>query len=485
MENADNNCKVDSKKAVGVLKRALINDLIKWKENPKRKPLILKGVRQCGKTYLLKEFGKQYYESMAYFNFEENEALSKIFENDYSTGRIIFELGLSIGKTICPEKTLIILDEIQECGRAITAMKYFCENAPEYHIVCAGSLLGIAIRKQLSFPVGKVDFLTLYPMSFSEFLRAVDGDMLADYAEKFKKGDRIPEVIGEKLTTLLRQYYVTGGMPEVVKEWRDTHSIEGVERVQQAIISSYELDFAKHAPSKDFPKLSAIWRSIPEQLSKENTKFIFSYVKKGWRSKDLEDALEWLIAAGLVYKVCRIEKPFIPLSSYADDTCFKLYMADIGILRKLSKLPYEVVLDATPNYREFKGSMTENYVLCELQSAGGDTAYYWSSGNTAEVDFIVQCGAEIVPIEVKSEKNVKARSLAEYRKKYDPKYSVKTSMKIETDGKEVLNIPLYLIASLENFVNEEKSDSVFDDIKTGLNQAIGYEKENPKTKTTE
>ena len=208
-------------------------------------------------------------------------------------------------------------------------------------------------------------------------------------------------------------------------------------------------------------------------------------MKKGWRSKDLEDALEWLIAAGLVYKVCRIEKPFIPLSSYADDTCFKLYMADIGILRKLSKLPYEVVLDATPNYREFKGSMTENYVLCELQSAGGDTAYYWSSGNTAEVDFIVQCGAEIVPIEVKSEKNVKARSLAEYRKKYDPKYSVKTSMKIETDGKEVLNIPLYLIASLENFVNEEKSDSVFDDIKTGLNQAIGYEKENPKTKTTE
>ena len=436
------------------MERKLIKDLIAWKESSNRKPLILRGVRQCGKTYLLKEFGKQYYDGVAYFNFEENEALAKVFENDYQTSRIIFELGLSIGKTIHPEKTLVIFDEIQECGRAITSLKYFCENAPEYHIVCAGSLLGIALQKQLSFPVGKVDFLTLYPMSFSEFLRAVDGDMLADYVEAFRKGERIPEVVGEKLTALLRQYYVTGGMPEVVKEWVDTHRIEDVERVQQSIINSYELDFAKHAPVKDFPKLSAIWRSIPEQLSKENTKFIFSHVKKGWRSKDLEDALEWLIGAGLVYKVCKIEKPYIPLSSYADDTCFKLYMADVGILRKLSRLPYEVILDATPNYREFKGSMTENFVLCELLCSGCDTAYYWSSGNTAEVDFVVQSGAEILPIEVKSEKNVKARSLAEYRKKYEPKYSVKTSMRVETDGKEVLNIPLYLISALENFVKE-------------------------------
>ncbi len=434
------------------MKRTLINELIKWKNKPIRKPLILKGVRQCGKTYLLKAFGEQYYESVAYFNFEENGSLAKVFDTDYDTNRIVFELGLSIGKTIYPEKTLIILDEIQECGRAITAMKYFCENAPEYHIVCAGSLLGIAIRKQLSFPVGKVDFLTLYPMSFSEFLRASDSDMLADYVENFKKEDKIPEVIGEKLTTLLRQYYITGGMPEVVDTWCNTHSIEEVESVQQNIISSYELDFAKHAPLKNFPKLSAIWRSIPEQLAKENTKFIFSHVKKGWRSKDLEDALEWLIGAGLVYKVCKIEKPYIPLSSYADDTNFKLYISDVGLLRKLSKLPYEVVLDATPHYREFKGSMTENYVLCELLEHGCDTAYYWSSGNTAEVDFVVQSGAEIVPIEVKSETNVKARSLAEYRKKYEPQYSVKTSMRIETSGEEVLNIPLYLISRLSRYV---------------------------------
>ena len=433
------------------MERTLIHELLVWKEKENRKPLILKGVRQCGKTYLLKDFGNRYYDNVAYFNFEETDSLISVFEKDYDTKRIILELELFLGKAIKPGATLIILDEIQECGRALTAMKYFCENAPEYHIVCAGSLLGIALQKQLSFPVGKVDFLTLYPMSFSEFLRACGSETLADYVENFKKGDTVPEPIGDKLTTFLRQYYITGGMPEVVSTWQKTNNIEEVERVQQNIINSYELDFAKHAPTKDFPKLTAIWRSIPEQLAKENTKFIFSHVKKGWRSKDLEDALEWLIAAGLVYKVCKIEKPFIPLSSYADDTSFKLYMADIGILRKLSKLPYEVILDATPNYKEFKGSLTDNYVLCELVKSVDETLYYWSSGNTAEVDFILQSGSEIVPVEVKSERNVKARSLAEYRKKYAPKYSVKTSMKNETNGEEVLNIPLYLISALERF----------------------------------
>ena len=433
------------------MERTLIHELLMWKEKENRKPLILKGVRQCGKTYLLKDFGNRYYDNVAYFNFEETDSLISVFEKDYDTKRIILELELFLGKSIKPDTTLIILDEIQECGRALTAMKYFCENAPEYHIVCAGSLLGIALQQQLSFPVGKVDFLTLYPMSFSEFLRACGSETLADYVDNFKKGDTVPEPIGDKLTTFLRQYYITGGMPEVVSTWQKTNNIEEVERVQQNIINSYELDFAKHAPPKDFPKLTAIWRSIPEQLAKENTKFIFSHVKKGWRSKDLEDALEWLIAAGLVYKVCKIEKPFIPLSSYADDTSFKLYMADIGILRKLSKLPYEVILDATPNYKEFKGSLTENYVLCELVKSVAETLYYWSSGNTAEVDFMLQSSSEIVPVEVKSERNVKARSLAEYRKKYTPKYSVKTSMKNETNGEEVLNIPLYLISALERF----------------------------------
>lgn len=432
----------------------MILKLAEWKEKSDRKPLILKGVRQCGKTYLLKEFGERYYESCIYLNFEENDSLKKVFEGDYDTARILFELGLYVGKTVEPGKSLLILDEIQECGRAITAMKYFCENAPEYHIVCAGSLLGIALQKNLSFPVGKVDFLTLYPMSFSEFVRAVESDRLADFVTGFKKGDTLPEIIAEKLTSLLREYYVMGGMPEVVEVWRTTRSFEKAESVQQAIINSYELDFVKHAPTKDFPKLSAIWRSIPEQLAKENTKFIFSHVRSGWRSKDLEDSLEWLISAGLVYKVPRIEKPFIPLSSYADDTAFKLYMADVGILRKLSKLPYEVVLDATPNYREFKGSMTENYVLCELLRSVDDTLYYWSSGNTAEVDFIIQSRTEIIPIEVKSERNVKSRSLAEYCKRYEPKYPVKTSMKSDVGGEPVVNLPLYLISALGRFAKE-------------------------------
>ncbi len=429
------------------MERTLIQELQRWKESARRKPLILKGVRQCGKTYLLKEFGRRCFDHTAYFNLEENPALSSVFEKDYDTRRVLFELGIFHGRTLQPNHTLIILDEIQECGRAITAMKYFCENAPEYYIVCAGSLLGIALQKQLSFPVGKVDFLTLYPMGFSEFVRAAEGDMLADLVEQYQMGESLPSVVSEKLAYLLKQYYITGGMPEVVDTWCRTHSFEEVEAVQQSIINSYELDFAKHAPTKEFPKLTAIWRSIPEQLAKENAKFMFGHVKKGWRAKDLEDALEWLIGAGLVHKVCKVEKPFMPLSSYADESSFKLYLADVGILRRLSRLPCQVILDATPIYREFKGALTENYVLCELLKSGTDAAYYWSSGNTAEVDFVIQCGAHIVPIEVKAERNVKARSLAEYRKKYDPPYAVKTSMREEISGVEVLNIPLYLIAA--------------------------------------
>lgn len=436
------------------MERKLLTSLLAWKESSERKPLILKGVRQCGKTYLLKEFGRRYYKDTVYFNFEETEALKQVFEKDFDVKRILFELGLFSSKTINEEETLIIFDEIQECGRAITSLKYFCENAPGYHIVCAGSLLGVALNRPASFPVGKVDFLTLYPMSFSEFLRAAGSDMLADFVEGFKKGDSLPEAVGDKLSVFLKQYYVTGGMPEVVESWCRYGDIGKVEAIQQSIIESYELDFAKHAPIKDFLKLTAIWRSIPGQLAKENTKFIFGHVKKGWRSKDLEDALEWLIGSGLVYKVCRIEKPAMPLSSYASSTAFKLYLADVGILRKLSKLPYEVVLNATSEYKEFKGSMTENFVLCELKRDVDEDVYYWSSGNTAEVDFVIQCRAQTVPVEVKSEKNVKARSLAEYRKKYTPRYSVKTSMRPEVSGEEVLNIPLYLISGLKKFTEE-------------------------------
>ena len=434
------------------MQRDITKKLIQWKEKKSRKPLVVMGVRQCGKTYIIEDFGKKHYDEIALFNFEKQEALSDIFENDYDTERIIFELGLFIGKTIKPEKTLVFFDEIQASSRAITSLKYFCENAPQYHIVCVGSLLGVKLSNKSSFPVGKVEFVTMYPMSFSEFVRANGEEMLADYISDFDISKKLPEAVGNKLGNLLRQYYVTGGMPEVVQTWCDTKDIERVEAKQQEIIDGYEFDFAKHAPIKDFPKLTAIWKSIPVQLARENSKFIFGHVKKGWRSKDLEDALEWLINAGLVYKVCKIEKPFLPLSAYEKPTAFKLYLCDIGLLRKLSDVPYEVILESSTVYKEFKGAMTENYVLCELVKNTYKTPYYWSSGNTAEVDYVIQCGKEIIPIEVKSEKNVKARSLAEYRKKYKPEYAVKTSMKNIINGEEVLNIPLYLISSLKNFI---------------------------------
>ena len=435
------------------MERLLFQELIAWKEKTNRKPLILKGVRQCGKTFLLKTFGRQCYADTAYFNFEETESLKTLFETDYDVNRILFELGLTLGRTIQRGTTLIIFDEIQECGRAITALKYFCENAPEYHIVCAGSLLGIALKKQPSFPVGKVDFLTLYPMSYAEFLLANGETQLAGYLTTFKRGEKISEPVANKLTTYLKQYYVTGGMPEVVQMWCETHDIEKTEKVQQMILDSYQFDFSKHAPVKDFPKILAIWQSIPEQLAKDNSKFIFGHVRKGWRAKDLEDALVWLEGAGLVYKVCRIEKPFIPMSAYADPTVFKLYLCDVGLLRKLSKLPYEVILESSALYTEFKGAMTENFVLCELLKSLENTPYYWTSGNSAEVDFVIQCGTQIVPIEVKSERNVKAKSLAEYRKKYEPVYAVKTSMRSETNGIGVLNIPLYLIGRLQALID--------------------------------
>ena len=446
------------------MKRDITQELLAWKEQPNRKPLVLKGVRQCGKTYILKEFGREYYKDVAYFNFEETRSLNSLFEQDYDVKRILFELGLFLGRTIAPGNTLIILDEIQECPRAITALKYFCENAPEYHVACAGSLLGLAIHENQSFPVGKVDIRTLYPMSFYEFLSATGNEALADYLTRFQPGSSVSELIGGKLRTALKQYYVVGGMPEAVSVWCETGDLEKVEAVQQDILASYELDFAKHAPPSEFPKLSAIWASVPQQLAKPNSKFIFSHVKKGWRSKDLEDALQWLIRAGLVYQVCKVEKPFMPLSSYADATSFKLYLCDVGLLRRLARLPAQVVLDSSGIYTEFKGVMTENYVLGELVKHVDATPYYWVSGNSAEVDFIVQCGAHIVPIEVKAESNVKARSLAEYRKKYAPPVSVKTSMLDEVSGSEVRLIPLYLIGSMETMIQAESKLSEGDNV---------------------
>lgn len=431
--------------------RKLKIDLVRWKEKEERKPLIIKGVRQCGKTHLLKEFGNEYYEDVAYFNFEGDDSLLARFDGDLDVERIISELGIFRKKTIEKKTTLIIFDEIQFCNRALTSLKYFSENAPEYHIACAGSLLGIALSKPLSFPVGKVDFLTLFPMNFIEFLQANGEYLLVEYMEKLPINEKVSELFTDKLENYLKTFYITGGMPEAVSTWIKTKDIKKLEEVQKRILDSYELDFAKHAPVKDFPKLSAIWRSIPEQLAKENSKFIFSQVKKGMRAKDLEDALEWLIGAGLAYKVMKIEKPFLPLSSYADQTFFKLYASDIGLMRKMSGLPAMEVFKKSENYKEFKGALTENFVLNELISLKCETPFYWKSGNIAEVDFVIQSEEGIVPIEVKSERNDKAKSLAQYRKKYNPKVAIKTSMKNVSNG-EVKNIPLYLIWKILEYI---------------------------------
>ena len=431
--------------------RLLINDLVKWKNNNDRKPLIIKGVRQCGKTYLLKMFGEKYYSDIAYFNFEGNASLCDRFENNLDCSRIITELGILRGKQIHQKETLIIFDEIQFCNRALTSLKYFAENMSDYNIVCAGSLLGIALSKPLSFPVGKVDILTLYPMSFYEFLLANGEEKLCDYLQKLSVNETISLLFIDKLESYLRSYYIIGGMPEVVNKWIKTKDINSVEEIQQRIIDSYELDFAKHAPIKDYPKLSLIWRSIPGQLAKENSKFMFSNVKKGLRGKDLEDSLQWLISAGLVYKVSKIEKPFMPLSAYADQNYFKLYMSDVGLLRKIAGLPPETILNKSELYVEFKGALTENYVLCELIKIHKEDIHYWKSQNIAEVDFIAGFGMKIVPIEVKSERNTKTRSLTEYRKKYNPDKSFIISMN-NLSGNSIKNIPLYLLWKINDYL---------------------------------
>jgi len=435
------------------LKRNLIDELVSWKQSPRRKPLILKGVRQCGKTYLLHQFGAAHYEDVAYFNFEGNEVLQAHFEGDLDIDRIIMELGVLHKKAIQADTTLVIFDEIQFCNRALTSLKYFCENAPQYHIVCAGSLLGIALSKPLSFPVGKVDFLTLRPMNFFEFLMANGEELLCDYLTQIPSKEKLSSAFADKLENYLKTYYITGGMPEAVGVWLATHDLKQLEMVQQRILDSYELDFAKYAPSNKFPKLTAIWRSIPEQLAKENSKYIFSQVKKGTRAKDLEDSLEWLMSAGLVYKVMKIEKPFMPLSAYADQTYFKLYAVDVGLLRLMSKLPASEILSQSEAYREFKGALAENFALCELINLLQTTPFYWKSDNTAEVDFVIQYESDIIPIEVKSNLSVRAKSLAQYKKKYEPRVSVITSMK-QLSVKDTLEIPLYLLWKLKDFLNK-------------------------------
>jgi predicted AAA+ superfamily ATPase len=429
-----------------------MKDLIAWKENPGRSPLVVQGVRQCGKTYLIEEFGKTCFGDIIVMNFEKEKAYKRIFNQDLSPKRIIREIEISFERDIDPKNTLIFFDEIQACKSAITSLKYFKEDASEYHIIAAGSLLGVAMAKsdegddsgEPSFPVGKTDFLTLYPLNFEEFLLANGKSKLVEHIKSGGDYSLHKDVLEENL----RAYYLVGGMPSCVSGWIEKQSIEALHAEQDKILTGYEKDMSKHAGDKEYPKLSAIWNSIPQQLAKENRKFIFSRVKKSYRARDLEDALEWLIKAGLVHKVSLIEKPFIPIESYADSSYFKLYMCDVGLLRRLANVPAKVIFGDSPLYTEFKGAMAENFALTEI-TPYYSPLYYWTSGNKAEVDFVLQDDAmDIVPIEVKADKAVRAQSIASYCNKYQPKKSIVTALR---GG----NLPLYLLWTIKEWMAKE------------------------------
>ena len=442
------------------MQREIIKDLIKWKDKPGRKPLLLTGVRQCGKTYIVEKFGKEYFKNYAYINFESSKKFSAIFDYDFDVNRIIFELEVVLKTKITTGETLLFFDEIQECPKAITSLKYFCENMRELHLICAGSLLGVAVKKEKnSFPVGKVNRLQLFPMSFKEFVIASEHENLIKVFENWPANREIPELYSVPLKKLLKEYYVVGGMPEAVKTWIETHDIDEVEEVQKEILRDYADDFSKHAPIAEIPKIRWIWDSVPVQLTKENNKFVFSHVKEGKRSSELENALQWLIDAGLIYSVCRVENPELPLSSFADKTYFKVYMADIGLLRTKSKISASTIFEETDLYERYKGAFAENYVLNELKMLEKEP-YFWRSGNSAEVDFIFENEIEnethIIPVEVKSADNTQAKSFRQFCKRYASKVGFKLSQKnIAQNACEettVVSLPLYLAWNIAQYL---------------------------------
>ena len=436
--------------------REIIKDLKKWKEKARRKPLLLTGVRQCGKTYIVEKFGKESFDSYVYVNFESADNLASVFDYDFDVKRIVTELERYFRTKIVAGETLVFFDEIQECPRAITALKYFCENMKDLHLICAGSLLGVALKEEaLSFPVGKVNRLQLYPMSFKEFVIANGRADLIEIFDEWPIDRVIPELYSVPMKKLLKEYYIVGGMPEVVQTWIDTHDIEEVEEVQKDILKDYADDFSKHAPSAEVPKIRWIWDSVPVQLAKENNKFVFSHVKEGKRSAELEDALQWLENAGLIIKTELVEKPEIPLEGFADKTYFKVYMSDIGLLRARSGVSAQTIYNESDLFVRYKGAFAENYVLNELKSIGKEP-FFWRSGNSAEVDFIYESNGEMIPVEVKAADNTQAKSYKQFCKKYSPRVGFKMSEKnIAVNFCEkttTYSIPLYLGWNIDRYM---------------------------------
>jgi len=424
------------------MQRELLQILIKWKEKGDRKPLIIRGARQVGKTWLMKEFGKTYYNNIAYVNFETALSLHHIFDSGFEVEKLIMALKIETGTDIIPGETLIILDEIQECEAAITSLKYFQENANQYHIVAAGSLLGVASNKKRSFPVGKVDFLDLHPLSFSEFLLAVNEPQLLDLLQKKDWG--LITAFKSKYIDLLKHYYYVGGMPEVVLTYINQKDFKRVREKQLNILTSYEQDFSKHAPNEIVPRIRLVWQSIPSQLAKENRKFTYGNLKKGARAREFELAIEWLTNAGIVHKVNRCNKPGMPLIAYTVLSDFKLFILDVGLLAAMGNLDIHTLISEQSLFEEFKGALTEQYVLQQLKSIDQLPIYYWSAEKaTAEIDFLIQYQNRIIPIEVKAAENLKAKSLKTYHQKFSPEISIRTSLSDYRKEDWLVNLPLY------------------------------------------
>lgn len=437
------------------MERFLLKKLLAWKTSPYRKPLIVKGVRQVGKTWILKEFGRLYYDNVAYFNFDENEEYKQFFDTTKNVNRILQNLSMASSQTILPEKTLIIFDEVQVCPNVINSMKYFCENAPEYHIACAGSLLGIALAKPSSFPVGKVNFMQVDPMTFEEFLIANGDSNLAEYIQTIDTIEPIPDAFFNPLYEKLKMYYVTGGMPEPVRIWTEARDVNVMQEALSNIIEAYERDFAKHPNINEFPKISMIWNSIPSQLAKENKKFLYKVVKTGARAREYEDALQWLIDARLVHKIYRSTSPGLPISAYDDVSAFKIYLVDVGLLRRLAKLAPTAFGEGNRLFTEFKGALTENFVLQTLMTQFEVTPRYWSQANPPyEVDFLIQRDNDIFPIEVKSESNTTSKSLKKFKELFPDKVKLRIrysldNLKLDDD---VLNIPLFMAGQTNRLI---------------------------------
>ena len=427
--------------------RMAMENLLAWKQSRRRKPLIIEGARQVGKTWLMKEFGRQAYGDTVYINFDSNARMAELFASDLDTKRLVLGLELYAGRKIDPENALLIFDEVQEVPRALAALKYFCEDAPQYHIVCAGSLLGIALHRGTSFPVGKVDFLKLYPLSFQEFLMAIGKKQFSELLDQ--QDFSMITSFRETYADALKQYYFVGGMPEAVESFAENQDFNEVRQIQKRILAAYEQDFSKHAPNEVVPRLRMLWNSIPAQLAKENKKFIYGLVREGARAKDYETALLWLSDCGLVHRVSRVNAPGIPLRTYEDMKAFKLFVLDVGLLGCMTGLHQRTLLDGNALFVEFKGALSEQYVCQQLKTlADLELCYYTNDRGSCEVDFVVDTGGRVMPLEVKAETNLRAKSLKTYREKFSPELAIRTSMADYRKEDGLVNLPLYAIGQI-------------------------------------